>query len=258
MTVVVAGGTRGIGLELARGLTDGSVVLGYSADEESAARAQQLLRDEGSQVVLVRADLSRPEGAAQLVAAVPAGETISCLVHSAVRVAPGPLTADPSVAAGAEGEAESAVAEEDWGDALAVNATSLLWLTRAARPLLRRGSSVLYLSSRGGRIVVPGYGSIGPAKALGEALVRYLAVELAPAGVRVNALAPGTQDTAALRQVFGNRTDEVVASTRAKNPSGRLVEPADYVAVARFLTSPEAAMVTGQVQFVHGGTDLLG
>ena len=142
--------------------------------------------------------------------------------------------------------------------ALAVNATSLLWLVRAARPLLHAGSSVLYLTSRGGRSVVPGYATVGPAKSYAEGLVRYLAVELAGAGIRVNALAPGTQDTQALRDVFGERTDEVVAAARAKNPSGRLVAPADYVATARFLASPEAAMVTGQSLFVYGGADLLG
>ncbi len=148
--------------------------------------------------------------------------------------------------------------EAELTGALAVNGTSLLWLVRALRPLLRPGSTVLYLTSRGGRSVVPGYGSVGPAKALGEALVRYLAVELAPEGIRVNALAPGTQDTAALRQVFGDRTDEVIAATAARSPSGRLVTPADYTATARYLASAEAGMVTGQVLFVHGGADLLG
>lgn len=247
MALVVAGGTRGIGLALARGLDARDVVLGYHADDEAARAACRLLELEGRSVTLVRSDLSSAAGAAALVGAVPAGQDISCLVHSCVQVTPGPLTST-------EGEASTPV----WEQALAVNATSLLWLTRAARPRLVRGSSILYVTSRGGRVAVPGYGSVGPAKALGEALVRYLAVELAGEGIRVNALAPGTQDTAALRQVFGDRTDEMLAAALAKNPSGRLVEAEDYLAVARFLASPEAAMVTGQVHFVHGGADLLG
>lgn len=247
MAVLVAGGTRGIGLELARGLPDRDVVLGYHADDEAAGAARALLEMEGRTVTLVRSDLSSPDGAAALVDALPSSMSISCLVHSCVRVTAGPLTKQ-------SGEAPA----PEWEQALAVNAISLLWLARAARPRLVPGSTVLYVTSRGGRVAVPGYGSVGPAKALGEALVRYLAVELAGEGIRVNALAPGTQDTAALRQVFGDRTDEVLAAALAKNPSGRLVEAKDYVAVARFLASPAAAMVTGQVHFVHGGADLLG
>lgn len=254
MAVVVAGGTKGIGLEIARGLAHGRagdssshLVLGYAHDADSARSAEQELRTAGHLVTLVQADLGTPEGAQRLVDAVPEGEHIESLVHSAVTVATGPLA--PSGASPGAG---------DWEQALAVNATSLLWLVRAARSRLVAGSHVLYLTSRGARVVVAGYGSVGPAKSLGEALMRYLAVELAPEGIRVNALAPGTQDTDALRDVFGDRTDDVIAATLAKNPTGRLVEPADYVAVARFLDSPAASMVTGQVYLVHGGADLLG
>ena len=165
------------------------------------------------------------------------------LVHSTVRVVSGPLME---------------LSNEDLAHTLGVNATSLLWLTRAARPHLERGSSVLYLTSRGVRTYVPGYGTVGPAKSYADGLIRYLAVELAPHGIRVNGLAPSTQDTDALRAVFGDRTDEVIAASLAKNPSGRLVQTEDYCATARFLVSPEAAMITGQTLFVYGGADLLG
>lgn len=246
MTVVVAGGTRGIGLELAAGLSepDEQVVVGYASDGVAADRACERLSAEGRRPTAVQADMATADGARALVAAALATPgAIRVLVHSSVTVASGPLLE---------------LDEQALARTLAVNATSLLWLVRAAGAALEQGSSVLYLTSRGGRHVVSGYGTVGPAKSYGEGLVRYLAVELASRGVRVNALAPGTQDTQALRDVFGDRTDEVLASARAKNPSGRLVEPADYVAMARFLVSPEAAMVTGQSVFVYGGADLLG
>lgn len=246
MTVVVAGGTRGIGLELAHGLSEPGeqVILGYASDQASAASACERLAAAGRVPTAVQADMATAEGARSLIERASVnGSPIRVLVHSSVTVISGSLME---------------LSDEDLERTLAVNATSLLWLVRAARPSLEPGSSVLYLTSRGGRSVVNGYGTVGPAKSYAEGLVRYLAVELAGAGIRVNALAPGTQDTQALRDVFGDQTDEVMRAARAKNPSGRLVEPGDYVAVARFLASAEAAMVTGQSLFVYGGADLLG
>ena len=246
MSVVVAGGTKGIGLELAAHLTEPGehVVIGYGSDDRAAEAARARLEGAGRLVTAVRADMGTPDGARELVAAAAAlEEPVRVLVHSTVRVVSGPLME---------------ISDEDLAHTLAVNATSLLWLTRAARPLLERGSSVLYLTSRGVRTYVAGYGTVGPAKSYADGLIRYLAVELAPHGIRVNGLAPSTQDTEALRQVFGDRTDEVIAAARAKNPSGRLVEAADYCATARFLASEGAAMITGQTLFVYGGADLLG
>lgn len=246
MSVVVAGGSKGIGLELAHALTAAGehVVIGYGSDAAAADSARTRLEGAGRLVTVVRSDMGTPDGARELVAAATAlDEPIRVLVHSTVRVVTGPLME---------------ISDEDLAHTLAVNATSLLWLTRAAGPHLERGSSVLYLTSRGVRTYVAGYGTVGPAKSYADGLIRYLAVELAPLGIRVNGLAPSTQDTDALRTVFGDRTDEVIAAARAKNPSGRLVEAEDYCATARFLASPEAAMVTGQTLFVYGGADLLG
>lgn len=246
MSVVVAGGTRGIGLELAAALTNPGepVVVGFGSDTRSAADACLRLSAAGLAPVAVQADMGSVDGANELIAAAAAlGEPIRVLVHSTVRVVPGRLTE---------------ISDSDLAHTLAVNATSLLWLTRAALPHLVRGSSILYLTSRGSRSVVSGYGTVGPPKSYGEGLVRYLAVELAASGIRINALAPGTQDTKALREVFGDQTDAVIQAHLAKNPSGRLVEPADYTAMARFLVSADASMVTGQTNFVYGGADLLG
>ena len=246
MSVVVAGGTKGIGLELAQALSEPgeNVVIGYSFDDAAAESARVRLEAAGRLVTVVRADGGTLAGAGELISAAAAlAEPIRVLVHSTVRVVTGPLMD---------------LSDEDLAHTLAVNATSLLWLTRAARPYLERGSAILYLTSRGVRSYVAGYGTVGPAKSYADGLIRYLAVELAPDGIRVNGLAPGTQDTDALRDVFGDRTDEVIAAAKAKNPSGRLVEPGDYCATARYLVSQEASMVTGQTMFVYGGADLLG
>ena len=76
-------------------------------------------------------------------------------------------------------------------DATRLNGVALLYIVQAALPLLNDGSSVFFLSSRGSDTVVPGYAAIGTAKAFGESLVRYLAKELAPKGIRANTVAAG-------------------------------------------------------------------
>lgn len=247
MVVVVAGGTRGIGLELAAALepSDGTVVLGYARDDRAAQEARARLEGLGRDVHAVRADLSRPTGARDLVAAAE-GRRIDVLVHSSVSLGPSSMLA--------EGDDW----DERWASALSVNAISLAWLVRAATPHMAPGSSVLFVTSRGSHRVFPGYASVGPAKALAEALVRYLAVELAPGGIRINALAPGAQDTASFREAFGERSGELLERAAASAPMGRPVAASDYVEVARFLTGPAAAMVSGVVMPVYGASDLIG
>ena len=245
MGVVVSGGTRGIGLEIAAALaTPGSpVVLGPRRDTAGARAACERLSAAGARPVAVAADVATAAGAADLLAALPEGEPVDQLVHCAVEVLAGsPLEVDG----------------EQFEHAVAVNGLGLLHLVRAALPRLRHGSLVLFLTSRGGRVVIPGYAAVGAGKALGEALVRYLAVDLAPRGVRVNALALGMFDTAAVRTLLGDRTDEALAARAAKSPAGRGLEHRDYLGLVSFLASPAAEMVTGQTLGVYGGADLLG
>lgn len=245
MAVIVSGGTRGIGLEIAAALAvpGATVVVGYRQDADVAEQACRRLAATGARPLAVAADVGTVEGAAQLVAAAPADEPVEQLVHCAVEVLPGPAsTADPG----------------RFDHAVAVNGMGLLHLVRAAQPRLARGSLVLFVTSRGGRVVIPDYAAVGVGKALGEALVRYLAVELAPAGVRVNAVAPGMLDTAAVRTLLGDRTDTVLAAKAAAVPAGRGLRHDDYLGLVRFLASPAAEMVTGQTVSVYGGADLLG
>jgi enoyl-[acyl-carrier protein] reductase III len=140
--------------------------------------------------------------------------------------------------------------------AVTTNGTSLLFLVQAALPLLAHGSTVFFLTSRGGRVVVPNYAAIGVAKALAESLIRYLAVELAPKGVRINAVAPAIVETDAVRALFGAQASNLVRDAASHNPSGRGVTDADYTNLMRWLASPEAEFIQGQVIFVNGGANL--
>jgi enoyl-[acyl-carrier-protein] reductase (NADH) len=137
--------------------------------------------------------------------------------------------------------------------AITLNGASLVFLVQAVRSMLKPGRSVIFLSSRGSRQVVPAYGAIGAGKALAEALMRYLVPELAPLGVRINCVAPGTLDTEAVRNLFGERTDAFLADEAAGNPSGRNVAHDDYTGLVAVLASKDASMIQGQVIFVNGG-----
>ena len=241
MPVLITGGVKGIGLAVARRLARNGddIFLGYRTDSAAAEAACAEIQGLGGRAHAIRADLGAPEGAKLLIEDVAKKtDRLDLIVHGAVTVLVGPLLdLDPDALA----------------KAVVVNGVSLVFLVQAARPLLKSGSSIVFLSSRGSRQIVSGYGAIGAGKALAESLMRYLVPELAPLGVRINAVAPGTLDTEAVRNLFGDGTDAFLASEASGNPSGRNVTHDDYVGLVAFLAGPEAAMIQGQVIFVNGG-----
>jgi enoyl-[acyl-carrier protein] reductase III len=244
VSILIVGGTKGIGLAIARAFAPdaGDVFLGYHGDEQAAGLAAKAVAAAGGRAHLVKADVGTPEGCAALADAVRSKcASLDQVVHSAVDAyATTTLGADPL----------------RFANALSTNGTSLLYLVQATLPLLRRGSSVFYLTSRGGRMVVPNYGAVGVAKALAESLMRYLAVELAPEGIRINAIAPAIVETDAVRALFGDNAGNIVRESASHNPSGRGVIDGDYTSLMRWLSSAEAGFIQGQVFFVNGGANL--
>ena len=244
MAIVVTGGTKGIGLATAKAFAAKNVqlVLNYFSDDDAAHRAQAEVAALGAECHLVKADVGLVEGCQRIIETVRrVAEKIDCVVHCAVDAyATTTLAADPV----------------RFTRAVNTNGLSLLYLVQAALPLLDRGSTIFFLTSRGGRIVVPNYAAIGIGKALSESLVRYLAVELAPKGVRINCIAPSIVETDAVKTLFGDQAAELVHHAAATNPSGRGVKDADYTSLMKFLASPQAEFVTGQVIFVNGGANL--
>lgn len=147
--------------------------------------------------------------------------------------------------------------ERHWDFTLDVNARALLRLAQSAAAHMERsgGGHILALTSAGSTRVMPGYGLVGTAKAAIESLVRYLAVELAPRGISVNAVSPGVVVTGALDH-FPNRELMIDESLR-RTPAGRLATPEDVAGVVEFLLSPAAHMIRGQAIVVDGGCGLL-
>jgi enoyl-[acyl-carrier protein] reductase I len=140
--------------------------------------------------------------------------------------------------------------------ALDISAYSLVALVREARPLLQRGSSVLTLTYYGSEKVVANYNVMGVAKAALEATVRYLAADLGPNGVRVNAISAGPVRTlaaagiAGFKRMYGGFAD--VAPLRAN------ITPEDVGRSAVYLASDLSSAVTGEVLYVDGGFNVLG
>lgn len=244
MAICVTGGSSGLGRAIAeRFARDGNdVFVNYHADDEAAAEAVAAIEAAGGVPHLVKADVGTVAGVREVIAAV-RGRTdrLDQLVHCAAKPVRGPLVkADP----------------EALRESIAVNGLALVDLVREAGDLLGRGSHVFYLSSRGARFVITDYGALGTAKALGEHVVRYLAKELAPRGIRVNTIAPGGVDTAALRAMFPDTYEERLAASAAANPMGRGLEIGEAAALVEKLCDPELEMLTGQTITLDGGVSL--
>ncbi len=236
-SVLVTGGSRGIGKAIAlRFARDGAgrVAIGYMRSDAAAEETAAELRELGAEPVLVR------------------GNVTSDRVLEQVRQL-GPL--DVFVHNAATGVIRPALESEDkhWDWTLNANARSFLALARVIAPGMPRGSSVVAISSLGSIRVLENYALVGTSKAALESLVRYRAVELGPAGIRVNAVSGGVVDTGALDH-FPNREEMLEMGSR--NAAGRMVTPEDMAGAVAFLTSPDAEMVRGQTLIVDGGFSL--
>jgi enoyl-[acyl-carrier protein] reductase I len=140
--------------------------------------------------------------------------------------------------------------------ALDVSAYSLVALVREARPLLHPGSSVLTLSYYGAEKVVANYNVMGVAKAALEACVRYLAVDLGPDGIRVNAISAGPVRTLAASGIAGFR--KLYGNFAEVTPLRANITPDDVGRSAVYLASGLSSAVTGEVLYVDGGFNILG
>jgi enoyl-[acyl-carrier protein] reductase III len=238
-SVLVTGGSRGIGRAIAlRFAEQGAtrVAIGYLRNDRAAEEAAEELRAAGAEPQLLRGNVASERVATEAAELGP----FDVFVHNA-----------------ATGVIKPALETEDkhWDWTLSANARALLSLTRVLAPEMRQGSSIVGVSSLGSTRVLENYVLVGVSKAALEAVVRYLAVELAPRGIRVNAVSAGVVETGALDH-FPNR-ETMISDSLARTPVGRLVEPGDIADAVSFLCSPGAEMVRGQTLVVDGGFSLL-
>jgi enoyl-[acyl-carrier-protein] reductase (NADH) len=122
--------------------------------------------------------------------------------------------------------------------------------------LLDKGARIFAMTSAGATRAIPDYGPVSAAKAILEAHIRQLALELAPAGITANAILAGVTDTPALRLIPGH--EKLIEIARLRNPNKRLTTPEDVARCIAALCHPATYWMTGNTIHVDGGENIVG
>lgn len=238
---LVTGASRGIGLAIGLELAGrgADIAFNYLRNHSAAASAVEAIEAQGVRCLRVRAHLGDEEKIDDLFDAIESEYgRLDILVNNA--------------ATGVQRPALDLEARH-WDWTLNVNARAAWLCSVRASKLMPDGGHIVNITSEGSRRVLPFYFSVGVSKAALEAVTRYLAVELAPLGISVNAVSGGYVDTGALDH-FPNR--EQMLESGHNTPVGRMVTAQDIAKTVAFLCSPDAEMIRGQVILVDGGLTL--
>jgi enoyl-[acyl-carrier protein] reductase III len=239
---LVTGGGRGIGRAIALKLASqgADIVVDFFRHRESAEQTAKDIEALGVKAEVIRANVGDAAKIDELFDTI--GNKfghLDMLINNAASGVGRPL-------------AEIDVKAWEW--TMDINARALLLCAqRAAKLMEGRGGKIVSISSLGSRFVLPNYTVVGVSKAALEALTRYLAIELAPHGICVNAVAASAVETEALKFYF---KEGLVKDSRQVTPAGRMIVPEDVANVVAFLCSEEAFMIRGQTVIVDGGTSV--
>jgi enoyl-[acyl-carrier protein] reductase III len=243
---LVNGGSRGIGRACALALAARGVdvVISYVVNRAAAQDTAAEIEAMGRRAVVLQADVGDAD-AARAVAdqAVERLEGLDYLVANAANGQFGPV---------------DELTPEQWDYTMGAHARATLILSQRAAASMRErgGGAIVAISSLGARRVYDGYAAFGTAKAAIEALVRYLAVELGPHGVRVNCIAGGVVLTDLFRQIPDWQA--IAQASAERTPLSTVLDPEDIAEAALFMLSGAARRVTGQTLVVDAGFTLPG
>ncbi len=243
---LVTGASRGIGRGIALSLAEAGadVIVHYVRKTSMAQGAVTEIQTLGRRAIAVKANFAEKE-------------KIDAMIDHIEDVFGG---CDIFVANAATGGFRPILETSDkhWDWTIDVNARSILHCVQRLAPYMQRQGwgRIITVTSLGSVRVVPNYSAVGLSKSIVESLTRYLAVELAPKGIIVNAISPGLVDTDALSNIHVD-LPSTLDYVRQRNPTRRLVTPQDVGRVATFLCTDAAEMIVGQTLYVDGGFSLL-
>lgn len=243
---LVTGGSRGIGKAIALkfGSLGADVIVNYSRSEEDAVKVAAELADFGVKGWPMKADLGEIEEITRLFAEVRERfGGLDFLINSAARGLQRPRNAINSL-------------PNHLKRTFDINVLGPWFCSKEAAPLIeaRGGGAIVNLTSLGARRYMPSYAAVGVTKGALDTLNMYLAVELAPKGIRVNAVCPSwVEETGGVTPLSTELGDALARST----PAGRHVSPEDVANLVAALCSPELSMVIGQNIVIDGGVSLL-
>jgi len=243
-TALITGGARGIGRAVARKFAAAGcdVIVNYYNSHEEAEALCRELATEGRRTMAVQGSVAEPDSVDEMFEAI--GKQFERL--------------DIVVSNAASGVLKPALDMKlkHWRWCMETNAFALNLLAQHAVPMMTSGGRIVAMTSLGSERAIPNYAFVGASKAALESLVRALAQELGPRGIRVNAVSAGVVDTDALAY-FPNR-DRLLADYAARTPAGPVLTPEHVADAVYLLCLPEADMVTGHTLFVDGGFAISG
>ena len=239
---VVTGGTKGIGRATACKLAarGANIVVNYFRSRSAADETVAELERHGVQAIAVRGNIGNKDFHEKLFDQVHSkfGRVDILISNAALGLFANIMEVD----------------QRAWDLSLHTNAEAMLFCAQKAVPMMPSGGKIVALSSLGSSRYIPGYAAIGISKAAIETLTRYLAYELAPKSINVNAVSGGFVDTDALKS-FPNYEDMLREVVR-RTPFGRVGMADEIADVVVFLCTDAARWITGQIIIVDGGYTL--
>jgi len=240
--VLVTGGSRGIGRAISAkfGELGATVLVNFLQNVEAAEETQRILQKSGTECRLYQANLIHPHEIRELTGKIAEDfGKLDILIHNAALGVFKPTLE---------------LRANQWDLTMNINTRALLLLAKNCLGLMKEGGQIIAISSLGSHRVIPNYGAIGVSKAALESLVKYLAVEMAEHGIRVNAVSGGIIESDTIKKIPEH--EKMLSEVREKIPAKRMGRPEDMANAVAALASDLCSWIYGHILVVDGGLSL--
>ena len=239
-TALITGGTRGIGKAISLHFAKKdyhNLILNYLQNDTEAEITKKAVEMHKAKCHIIKANLVSLNDIDEMFKQIDGlTKHIDVFVHCAALNTFKPL---------------SEIKPNQWDLTMNINSRGFLYCVQKCIPIMPLDSSIIAISSLGSKKVFPNYGALGPAKAAMECTIKYLAVELAQKGIRVNGVTAGVIDTDSIKHFPDYKN--LVQKIKQFSPAKRLGSPEDVAEVVSFLASRAASYIFGQTIIIDGG-----